>query len=58
MTNAPGTKEKATMANATTKSRPLAQLCTCGRQVVQYVTAQGWKSAPYCADCAKRESNR
>lgn len=45
-------------ASATTKSRPLAQLCSCGRPVIQYVTSQGWKSAPYCAECSKREDQR
>ncbi len=41
-----------------TKSRPLAQLCSCGRPCVQYVTAKGWKSATYCAECAKDEQAR
>jgi len=46
------------VASVTTKSRPLAQPCTCGRPVVTYVTSQGWKSAPYCVECAKRDPQR
>jgi hypothetical protein len=45
-------------ASVTTKSRPLAQLCSCGRPVIQYVTSHGWKSAPYCAECSKRDVQR
>ena len=49
---------KETNVSVTTKSRPLSQLCACGRPCIQYVTSKGWKSAPYCAECAKREQQR
>jgi hypothetical protein len=42
----------------TTKSRPLAQLCSCGRPTMQYVTSDGFKAAPYCTECAKRTDTR
>ncbi len=44
------------MATVTMKSRPLTQLCGCGRQVVRYLTSQGWKSAPYCPQCSQQGS--
>jgi hypothetical protein len=42
----------------TMKSRPLAQLCSCGRPTLQYMTSDGLKAAPYCSECAKRTDAR
>ena len=57
-TRRPLASKEIPMASVTTKSRPLAQFCRCGQQVVTYVTSQGWKSAPYCSECAKHTTAR
>jgi hypothetical protein len=50
----PKIEESGPVERLTMKSRPLAQLCSCGRPTVQYMTSDGLKAATYCAECAKR----
>jgi hypothetical protein len=54
----PDIEESGPVERLTMKSRPLAQLCSCGRPTVQYMASDGLKAAPYCTECAKRTDAR
>jgi hypothetical protein len=57
-TTIPNIEESGPVERLTMKSRPLAQLCSCGRPTLQYMTSDGLKAAPYCSECAKRTDAR